>query len=144
MHGTITRVSHPSRLKNWIFVALVVFSNSVGNLFLGMGMKYINFHDASIFNYSGLLLTNVWVVLGTLLMIVYTVAQLSLFSWADLSYVLPVTASSYILTAILSKAFLDENISIARWAGIVVISFGVILVSETPPHIEEPPEGDGQ
>jgi drug/metabolite transporter (DMT)-like permease len=144
VQGTITRVSHPSKLKNWTFIALVVISNSVGNLFLGMGMKYINFHSASILNYAGLLLTNIWIVLGTLLMIVYTVAQLSLFSWADLSYVLPVTASSYILTAILSKAFLDENISIARWIGIVVISFGVVLVSETPPHTEERPEEGGQ
>jgi drug/metabolite transporter (DMT)-like permease len=138
---TIRRVSHPSQLKNWIFIALAVISNSAGNVFLGMGMKYIDFHDASVLNYSGLLLTNVWVVLGTLLTIMYTITQLSLFSWADLSYVLPVTASSYIFTAILSRAFLNESISIARWAGIVVISFGVVLVSETPPHTEEQPGG---
>jgi multidrug transporter EmrE-like cation transporter len=137
VHGTVTRVSHPSNLKNWIFIALAVVSNSTGNLFLGMGMKYIDFHNTSILDYSGLLLTSVWIVLGTLLTIIYTVAQLSLFSWADLSYVLPVTASSYILTAILSRAFLNESISIARWAGIVVISFGVVLVSETPPHTEQ-------
>jgi drug/metabolite transporter (DMT)-like permease len=133
----MTRVSHPSNLKNWIFIAIAVISNSFGNLFLGMGMKYIDFHNASNVKYSSLLLTGVLLVLGTLLTIIYTVAQLSLFSWADLSYVLPVTASSYVLTAILSRAFLNESISIARWAGIVVISFGVVLVSETPPHTEK-------
>jgi bacterial/archaeal transporter family protein len=134
VNGTITQISHASSLKNWIFIALAVISNSIGNLLLGMGMKYIPSHDMSIFSYAELLLTNIWIVMGTLLMIVFMIAQLSLFSWADLSYVLPVTATSYLLTAILTRVFLQENISVARWLGIVVVSFGVVLVSETQPH----------
>ena len=55
-----------------------------------------------------------------------------MFTYADLTYVLPVTSSGYILTVILSKVFLGEHISMARWLGTIVISFGVLLVSETP------------
>jgi uncharacterized membrane protein len=64
-----------------------------------------------------------------------------MFTWADLTYVLPVTASAYVLTAILSKFFLHEQISVSRWIGIVLISFGVLFVSGTPertkPELEE-------
>lgn len=88
-----------------------------------------------ILSYIVSFLTNPWIVFGILLLIVWMVAQLSMFTWADLSYVLPVTASYYILTALLSRLFLDERISPTRWAGIVVISLGVMLVAETPPHI---------
>lgn len=91
--------------------------------------------------YTADLLTNWYVVGGTVLLIVWMIAQLSMFTWADLTYVLPVTASAYILTALLSKYFLGERISIARWIGIVIISFGVVLVSETPEdtkHHKEP------
>ena len=91
-----------------------------------------DFQNMSVFSYTADLLTNWYVVVGTILLIVWMIAQLSMFTWADLTYVLPVTASSYILTALLSKYFLGEHISIARWIGVVIISFGVVLVSETP------------
>ncbi len=65
-----------------------------------------------------------------------------MFTWADLSYVLPMTASAYAFTAILGKFFLGEQISAERWAGIALISFGVVLVAETPPwtHTSPPQE----
>ncbi len=59
-------------------------------------------------------------------------AQLSMYTWADLSYILPVTASGYVITAILSKFFLAEHISPSRWIGVVVISLGVMCVAHTP------------
>jgi hypothetical protein len=40
-----------------------------------------------------------------------------MFTWADLSYVPPMTASAYAFTAILGKFFLGEQISAERWAG---------------------------
>jgi uncharacterized membrane protein len=58
-------------------------------------------------------------------------AQLSMYTWADLSFVLPVTASGYVVTAILGKLFLNEAVSISRWVGVVIIAFGVVLVAET-------------
>ncbi|MES2220374.1 MAG: EamA family transporter, partial [Acidobacteriota bacterium] len=69
----------------------------------------------------------------------WMVTQLSMFTWADLTYVLPVTASAYVITAILSKVFLHDQISISRWVGIALISLGVIFVSETPPRTKPEP-----
>jgi uncharacterized membrane protein len=54
---------------------------------------------------------------------------MALLSWADLSYVLPVTSVGYVLVAVIGRVFLHESISVTRWAGIVLIMAGVALVS---------------
>jgi drug/metabolite transporter (DMT)-like permease len=135
-------VNKASSLKNPIFIILAVLSNSVGNVFLAIGMKHMpDFHAASILNYGASLMTNSWIVIGTALLIIWMVAQLSMLTWADLTYVLPVTAAVYIVTAILSKFFLDEHVSSIRWAGVVVISCAVLLVAETSPRTERTKDG---
>jgi drug/metabolite transporter (DMT)-like permease len=126
-------------LKHALLIAAVVMSNSIGNLFLAFGMRRMPaFHFGSVFRYLLLVVSNPWIIFGTALLILFMIGQLSLFTWADLSYVLPVTASGYIVTAILSRVFLHENVSNMRWAGVVIIAFGVMLVAETPPHVEVP------
>jgi uncharacterized membrane protein len=56
---------------------------------------------------------------------------MALLSWADLSYVLPVTSAGYVLAAIAGRLFLREQISAARWTGIALIMSGVVLVGRT-------------
>jgi uncharacterized membrane protein len=132
------------RLRNRIFITLLVVTNTFGTLFLAMGMDAMpEFQSGKLLSYSIAVLTNGWFVGGMALMILWMVAQLSMFTWADLSYVLPMTASAYAFTAILGKFFLNERISAARWVGIGLISFGVLLVAETPPWTHEaPPPGE--
>jgi drug/metabolite transporter (DMT)-like permease len=130
-----------SRWRDRIFIVLIVLSNTVGNLFLGIGMAHMpSFHTVSPANYFLGLFENYWIWIGIALLIIWMVSQLSMFTWADLTYVLPVTASAYVLTAILSKFFLHEQISVSRWIGIVLISFGVLFVSETPERTKPEPE----
>lgn len=122
-------------VKNTVAILVVVLSNSFGNLLLAIGTNDMpQFEFGSLPGYVLIMLADPWLVFGTLLMIVFMIAQLSLFSWADLSYVVPITGSSYVITAVLSLVFLHESIAFTRWAGIILISFGVVLVSETPPH----------
>jgi drug/metabolite transporter (DMT)-like permease len=113
------------RLKTWSFAVLVVFSNVFGNFFLKRGMppaldtplEYIT------------VLFHPWVALGVLLLIVWLMSRMALLSWADLSYVLPVTSVGYVLVAIVGKVLLNEQISMKRWSGIGLIVAGVALVS---------------
>jgi uncharacterized membrane protein len=126
--------------KNRIFIALVVVSNTLGTVLLGRGMTQMPDFALGALTYISRFLTNSWIISGIALLIVWMVAQLSMLTWADLSYVLPVTASYYILTAIVSRFFLNERISLTRWIGIAVISFGVMLVSHTPRRTHEIPE----
>lgn len=131
-----------SRLTNAVFVLVVVVTNTVGNILLGVGMERMpDFYATSFVSYLEALGTNWHVLGGTALLVVWMIGQLWMFSWADLTYVLPVTSSAYILTVILSKVFLGEQISAARWIGTLILSFGVMLVSKTPPdtkHGEKP------
>jgi len=57
---------------------------------------------------------------------------MAMLSWADLTYVLPVTAVGYVISAILGRMFLNEQITAARWAGTLLIVTGTILVGLGP------------
>jgi uncharacterized membrane protein len=59
---------------------------------------------------------------------------MTLLSWADLSYVLPVTSIGYVLNSIIGKYFFDEKISPARWVGTLLIVAGIVLVGTTCPR----------
>jgi len=71
----------------------------------------------------------VW--LGTALLIVFFVLYSAALSWADLSFVLPATAFGYVLNVAAGHYFLNESVTPTRWAGSVVITLGVFLVSRS-------------
>jgi drug/metabolite transporter (DMT)-like permease len=109
------------RVKTWIFSAIVVLSNAFGNLFLDFGV-----HGAFL-----------WMVAGVLLLILWMLTRMTLLSWADLSFVLPVTAFGYVLSAFFGYAFLNETVSLTRWIGTFLIFAGVALVGRTAESTEK-------
>jgi uncharacterized membrane protein len=126
------------RVKTWICATIVVLSNVFGNFFLKKGMpsdlptpwSYITvlFHPL--------------VALGVALLILWLMSRMTLLSWADLSYVLPVTSIGYVLVAIVGHLLLAEQIPAKRWAGIGLIVAGVALVSfGTAPRTHKPEPG---
>jgi drug/metabolite transporter (DMT)-like permease len=74
---------------------------------------------------------NPFVALGIGLLILWLLTRMALLSWADLSFVLPVTAFGYFLAALLGKFFLQENISAAQWLGTCLIFAGIAIVGGT-------------
>ena len=131
-------------LKTRIFTALVVLSNVLGNFFLTWGMRQVG----GVVSLSPLpyiaALFNPWVALGVSLLIVWLLSQMTLLSWADLSYVLPVTAIGYVLVALVGRFFLHEQITAGRWIGIALITTGVTLVSRTEPRAKAAAAGAGR
>jgi uncharacterized membrane protein len=117
-----------------VLVLVAVTGNVLGNFALSRGMRELG----TVVTLSPLpylhALLNPWVLTGVFLLIGWIVAQLSLLSRADLTYVLPVTAASYVCAAVLGMLFLGEQISPARWAGIFLITGGVALVGLTAPR----------
>jgi drug/metabolite transporter (DMT)-like permease len=73
-----------------------------------------------------------WIVLGIALLIGFFVSYLTALSWADLTYVLPATAFGNVIVALLSRFWLQETLSLERWAGIVLITLGVGFVAQGP------------
>lgn len=121
MHPETVRL----RWKTWCCAALVVFCNVFGNFFLKRGMPA---ELATPEDYITVLFRPL-VSLGVLLLILWLASRMALLSWADLSYVLPVTSIGYVLVAIVGRMLLNEQISKKRWLGIVLIMAGVALVS---------------
>src|SRR5881398_244287 len=116
----MTSESARLRVKTWICAVIVVLSNVFGNFFMKRGMPA---ELATPLEYITVLFRP-WVAAGVLLLIVWTLSRMALLSWADLSYVLPVTSFGYVLVALLGKVMLNEAISPRRWMGIVLIVAG--------------------
>ena len=68
-----------------------------------------------------------WIVLGYLMyagsMFIWTKAL----SKVDLNYAYPFTSLSYILSALSGWLFFNESISLIKFIGIIVISFGAVI-----------------
>ena len=105
--------------KARLLTLVVILSNVAGNLLLSLGLK----------SPAGAL--SPLVFLGVGLLILWTLSRMTLMSWADLSYILPVTAIGYVLSAIAGKLFLAEQISMLRWSGTALIVAGILLVGRT-------------
>lgn len=114
------------RVKTWICTVIVVFSNAFGNYFMKRGMPESAGLNTPL-EYIAVLFQP-WVTLGVALLIVWQLSRMALLSWADLSYVLPVTSVGYVVVALLGRVMLNEAISPRRWMGIVLIMAGVALV----------------
>ena len=113
--------------KTAICATVVVLSNAFGDFFMKRGLPDTA-HLNTPLEYVTMLFQP-WVTLGVLLLVVWQLSRMALLSWADLSYVLPVTSIGYVIVALIGRIFLNEIISPARWAGIVLIMAGVALVS---------------
>ena len=120
-----------------LLVLLVVLCNALGNLSLAWGMKHIS-ESVGInpLHYLRAML-NPAVAGGILLLILWLLTRMALLSWADLSFVLPLTSLGYVLAAVLGKAFLNEAVTPGHWLGTLLIFAGTLLVGSTQSKTNE-------
>ena len=115
------------RVKTWLCATVVVFSNAFGDYLMKKGMppssQLVTPPDYIV------ALFQPYVAAGVLLLILWQLSRMALLSWADLSYVLPVTSVGYVVVALIGRTLLAEQITPRRWAGIALIVAGVALVS---------------
>jgi uncharacterized membrane protein len=118
-------------VKTVVLTLVLIFANVIGNFSLTWGMRKTG--PGVLKSPLGYItaLFDPWVALGVALLLLWMLSQMLLLSWADLSYVLPVTSAGYVLAAIAGRLFLQEQISVARWTGISLIMAGVVLVGRT-------------
>ena len=117
--------------KYLILLAVAVFA-ACGDVCLARGMR--DFGAVNGGNWWRLLtaLANPWVLTGIALLILFFCSYLTALSWADLTYVSPASAISYIIMAALGRTFLHENVTVSHWLGIALVTVGVGVVASGP------------
>lgn len=49
----------------------------------------------------------------------------------ELSFVYPMVAASYVITVVLSRIFLKEEVPMLRWFALLIIVVGILLITKT-------------
>jgi uncharacterized membrane protein len=112
--------------KTPLFAFVVIFTNAFGNFFIARGMRQL----PALHNPGDLIVAifTPWVGLGIALLITWLLSRMMFLSFADLSYMLPLTSLGYVLSVLLGRFFLNEQITTERWAGTILIMIGTLLV----------------
>jgi len=121
-------------LRRYLLLLAVAVFAACGDVCLARGMR--DFGAVTTANLHSLItaFASPWILGGIVLLILFFSTYLTALSWADLTYVLPATALSYIIMAALGKIFLHENVTLSRWLGIALITVGVGVVAGGPAH----------
>ena len=130
------------KATTYVLLFLLVFLGSVGNTILSKGMKDIGdldvSHVAALESGAARVLSSGTVWLGIAFMLLFMVCHMLVLSRADFSFVMPFSAIAYALVPLLGYLFLGEHVSASRWAGIILIFLGVLLINRTPHRTTEP------
>jgi uncharacterized membrane protein len=129
---------HKLKPRQYLILGLVSLCAPLGDTCLSRGMTHM---PAITLADPGSLIAAVftpWIAVGIALLIGFFASYLTALSWADLTYVLPATAFGNVIVALLAKFWLHDTISLARWAGIVLITIGVGFVAQGPSLTERP------
>ena len=126
-------------MQTFLLVVAVVLLNAFGNLLLTWGLRHVA--DSLGLNPVHYLraMINPFVAAGIAMLILWLLTRMTLMSWADLSFVLPVTSIGYVFATLLGFLVLHEDVSIERWIGTLLIFAGAVLVGATAHHHTKPP-----
>ena len=123
--------THDGKGRTYLLLIAVVLLKPFSNLLFAGGLKSF---EPSL---SGNPVTYIEAMLhplvaaGIALQVLWMLGRMALLSRVDLSFVLPATASGYVLSALLGWMFLAENVSVRHWVGIFFIFAGSSFVGTT-------------
>jgi len=117
------------RVRVLVIMLIAVIALAVGETLLSRGMKQVGRAGGSWLEQTTAVVKNAWVGVGLILLILHVGLYMLALQGADLSFVLPLTAASYPMAALLAKFYLREDVGIARWAGTLLITAGVAIVA---------------
>jgi drug/metabolite transporter (DMT)-like permease len=126
-------------LRKYLVILSVVLFGSFGDAFLARSMKQAQAIDIHHLSNVFIALANPFVIVGIVFLLGFMASYMTALSFADLTYVLPATAISYVVMVLLSIFWLHEHVSPQRWAGVAFIVIGVGVVAGGPSRTEVPP-----
>ena len=118
----------------YLLVILAICSMTAAHLLLKQGMLSVGQFPLNI-NQLGSFLwracTNPYVIGSIILVIITAISWILAISRAQLSYLYPFMALSFVLVAIFSMVLFKEDLTALRWLGIIIICIGVFLVARS-------------
>ena len=116
-------------------VLLLIFficCSTGGEIAMTYGMKQVgepeSFRPMALLRFLRRAVSSGWVCLALPLLAASFYSLLVLLSWAPLSVVIPASAFNYVVGTFGAKYILKEQVSFKRWAGVVMVCIGVMLV----------------
>jgi drug/metabolite transporter (DMT)-like permease len=111
---------------------LIVVAGTAGELCISRAMKEAgevhDFRPGALLQVAARVMRIKWIWFGLGLMTLAFFALLGILSVENVSFVVPVTALSYVAGGIGGMLFLGERLNRSRWAGILLVCLGVGLV----------------
>ncbi len=117
--------------KTWLAVLILSLADSAGDLLLACGMKKVgavekmNWREGV--NLARNVITNPAIISGIACQAIAFFTFISVLSWADISFVRPATALTYVFSMLGAKLMLKETFTRERFMGIVLIGVGVVI-----------------
>lgn len=111
---------------------LVVVAGTFGEMCISRAMKEAgevhDFRPSALVQVAARVTRIKWIWIGLALMTLAFFALLGILSVENVSFVVPVTALSYVAGGVGGMLFLGERLDRSRWAGILLVCLGVGLV----------------
>ena len=114
-------------------LVVLILGSTGGDIAITFGMKSIGeparLRPRPLLQFLGRAVRNGWFWAGVPLMALSFFALLVLLSWAPISLVIPASALSYVVGTFGARFILGEDVSTARWVGVIFVCIGVALVA---------------
>jgi drug/metabolite transporter (DMT)-like permease len=119
-------------MRTALLLTIALIFQAFGNVSLSGGMKSIGSSiTADIIYWPALIISaasNPFIWLGVMLLLVVVLLLSIVLSWADLSFVLPITSVEIVLNVALAYWLLGEAVTLRQWTGTLIIAIGVAFV----------------
>ena len=120
-------------MKTALALSIIILASSLGDVLIAKGMKRVGeiatlrLRELALIGTS--IVRNAAFLLGLLCLAISFGAFLAVLSWADLSFIVPATSLSFVVSTLGAKWFLHERINRLRWIGTLLVCVGVALLS---------------
>ena len=116
-----------------LFLGILILGTTGGEIAMTLGMKATGeparLRPREVLVFLARALRNGWFWVAVPLMALAFYALLVLLSWQPVSFVIPASALGYVVGAAGAKYILREDVSPARWIGVVLVCAGVAFVA---------------
>jgi drug/metabolite transporter (DMT)-like permease len=120
-------------IRDALLLGVLILGSTGGEIAITFGMKATGepaqLRPIALLKFLGKALRNGWFWAGVPLMALSFYSLLVLLSWEPISFVIPASALSYVVGTLGAKYILREDVSFARWMGVILVCAGVALVA---------------